>query len=83
MKFNLKTRLILVFTGIIVMTGIITTVVGTYLINQSVMNQVQGKVNNDLVSAREILNERLIEIRNTLYLTSRRNCIRGEYIPEV
>lgn len=82
MKFKLKTRLILVFTGIIVMTGIITTVVGTFLINQSVMNQVQGKVNNDLVSAREILKERLMEIRNTLYLTSRRNCIRGEYIPE-
>ena len=82
LKFNLKTRLILIFTGMIVMTGIITAVVGTLLINQGVMDQVQDKVNNDLVSAREILTDRLMEIQDTLYLSSRRNCIRGENIAE-
>ena len=64
------------------MTGIITTIVGTLLIHRGVMSQVQSKVRNDLVSAREILKDRLMNIQETLYLTSRRNCFQGEYIPE-
>jgi len=81
MELNLKTRLILVFTGIILMTGIITTVIGTILISQWIMDEIQAKVGNDLITARELFNDRLRQIENTLYLSAQRYCIRGELIP--
>ena len=77
MKFLLKTKFLIGMTALIVLTGIITTVIGTYLINRGVINQVQDRVHNDLNYAREILNNRIREIERTLYFSSIRDNMRG------
>ena len=76
MRLYLKTKLIIVMSIIIFMTGLITTIIGTYLINQRVLNQVQDKVRTDLNSAREILNNRIEDIERTIYLAAMRKSIK-------
>ena len=66
----------MIFTGIVIMLGLINAVIGTFLISQRVMNQVQDKVRIDLNTAREIVNSRIEYIQGTIYLSSFRNCIR-------
>lgn len=67
MKFYVKTKLIISFTLVVVMTGLIAVIVGTILISQGVMNQLRDKLRADLYSAREILNHRGQNIAKTLY----------------
>jgi hypothetical protein len=76
MKFLLKTKLLIGMTALIVLTGIITTVIGAYLINRGVISQVQERVRYDLNYAREIVNNRMREIERTLYFSSIRDNIR-------
>ena len=80
MKFNLKTKIIASFTIIIVITGLSTAVVGTLLISQGVLNQVQDKVKTDLNSAREILNNRINCIESVVYFATLRNVIKNSII---
>ena len=76
MKFNLKTKIIASFTIIIVITGLSTAIVGTLLISQGVLNQVQDKVRTDMNSAREILSNRIHCIESAVYFATLRNVIK-------
>jgi len=80
MKISLKTKLVMISTGTIVMTGLITAFIGTLLITQGVMNQVQDKVRNDLNTARELLNKRIENIQTEIHLSSLRTCIKDGLI---
>jgi two-component system NtrC family sensor kinase len=63
-------------TAVIVMTGVITAVIGIYLINRGIINQVQDRVRNDLNAAREVLNSRLKELESAIYLSSLRDNVK-------
>lgn len=76
MRFSLKTKLIIVFTSIIVMTGFITALIGTFLIQKGIMNLVEGRVRNDLGAAWELCNHRLALIKNTVYLAALRHTLK-------
>lgn len=76
MKISIKTKLLIGMTVLILMTGLITSVIGTYLISRGVINQVQDRVRNDLNAAREVLNSRLREIEGAIYLSSIRNNVK-------
>ena len=76
MKISIKTKLLIGMTVLILMTGLITSVIGTYLISRGVINQVQDRVRNDLNAAREVLNSRLREIEGAIYLSSIRSNVK-------
>ncbi len=76
MKMSLKKKLLFGMSVLIAMTGLITAVIGTYLINRGIINQVQDRVRNDLNAAKEVVNSRLNEIENAIYLSSVRNNVR-------
>ncbi len=82
MKLNLKIKLILSFTVLIIMTGTITSIVGTLMINRGILNEVQGKVYADLYSAREILDRKLKDIRTVIEFTSIRDAIKKSIIDD-
>ncbi len=73
MKFSLKKKLSMYFLVIIVFTGLLTSSVGTYLINKNVIKQVQDNVRNDLNAAREIWNNRMEHIKNSIHYATFRN----------
>ena len=77
MKINIKNKLILNFTILIILTGTISTIIGTVMINRGILNEVQGKVYTDLYSARGILNNRLNNIRNILESTALRELVKN------
>ena len=70
MRMSLKAKLILGYTVIIGLTGLFSTVIGTYLISRGVMNQARDSVRTDLSSAGEILNNRLEVIENSVTLAT-------------
>ncbi|MGD9162614.1 MAG: cache domain-containing protein, partial [Desulfobacteraceae bacterium] len=80
MKLNLKIKLILSFTVLIIMTGTITSIVGTLMINRGILKEVQGKVYADLYSAREILNRKLKDVHIIIEFTSIRDAIKKSII---
>ena len=80
MKLNLKIKLILSFTVLIIMTGAITSIVGTLMINRGILKEVQGKVYADLYSAREILDRKLKDIRTIIEFTSIRDAVKKSII---
>lgn len=82
MKHNLKKKLITRFTIVVVATGLIGSIAGTFLINQGVMNRVKDKVRNDLNTSRELLGNRIGTIRQTIHFGSIRNCIREAVLEE-
>jgi len=76
MNLHLKNKLIIGFSAIIIMTGTITIVAGTYLIGKNVINQVQDKVKNDLNAAEEICKHRISDIKNTIYFATLQSSIK-------
>jgi two-component system NtrC family sensor kinase len=70
MKISLKAKLIFGYTVIIGLTGLFSTVIGTYLISRGVMTQAQESVRTDLGSAREMLQNRLDLIENSVRLST-------------
>ena len=66
MKTTLKAQLIRRFIAVIFLTSLISSLVGTLLINYWTVGQAQDRVRNSLNSARETLNHRLENIRNTI-----------------
>jgi hypothetical protein len=49
MKIRLKSKLITSFTAVILITGIISAVIGTYLINKWTIGQAQDRIRNSLL----------------------------------
>ncbi|MDY6970117.1 MAG: diguanylate cyclase [Spirochaetota bacterium] len=79
-KLNLQSRLMISYSFIIIMTGIAAITIGVIIINKGVINQAQVKVQNDLNTAREVLNNRVKSIKQTVFFLSLRYCIKNALI---
>jgi two-component system, NtrC family, sensor kinase len=75
-RFSLRTKLILSFLGVIVLGGILSLVVGSRLIRDTLLSQAQAKVRHDLSSAWMVFHEKLGEIRDVVRLTASRESLR-------
>jgi len=72
MKLYLRSRLVLNFVAVIVITGIAATVVCARLIGDGIVREAQNKVTLDLNSARVIYQQHLKEIELSLAFTAMR-----------
>jgi two-component system, NtrC family, sensor kinase len=73
--FSLRKKIILSFLMVIVFGGIITLILGSRLIRNTLIAQAQVKVKHDLSSAWMVFNERVNDIREFVSLTSERKRI--------
>ncbi|MFO7980586.1 MAG: cache domain-containing protein [Candidatus Aminicenantes bacterium] len=73
--FSLRKKIILSFLVVIVFGGIITLILGSRLIRNTLIAQAQVKVKHDLSSAWMVFNERVNDIREFVSLTSERKRI--------
>ncbi len=66
----LRTKLILYFLVVVLITGVVAAAVGVLLIGGRIVSQAQNKVTMDLNSAREVYNERKREVNSAVWHTS-------------
>ncbi|MDZ7270771.1 MAG: cache domain-containing protein [candidate division KSB1 bacterium] len=76
MNISLRTKLILSFVVVVLLTGAIAAWVGFRLIGDVVVRQAQDKVRNDLNTARALYRNKLDRIRDVVELTSIRYYVR-------
>jgi len=72
MRLQLRGKLIVSFLAVIAVTGIIGTAVGVYLVGSGIVREAQNKVTLDLNSARQIYDQKLLDILLTLEFTALR-----------
>lgn len=72
MRLLLRGKLVVSFLAVIAVTGIIGTTVGVYLVGSGIVREAQNKVTLDLNSARQIYQQKLLDIRHTLEFTALR-----------
>jgi len=72
MKITFRKKVILSFIAVIGITGLFATVVGTKLIDKSIVPRIQDKVRVDLNSAREIVQGTMADIQDIIRFTSTR-----------
>lgn len=75
MATSIKRRLVVSFTLAILIPGIITSIVGVWIINNRIINQAQKEVISALNSAREIYFSHLYQVKDVLRLTANRRYI--------
>ena len=73
MKRGLKSDLIVRFIAVVAITTLISCVMGTLLINKWTIGQAESRIGNSLNTAREVLNNRLEHITNTVRFASSSN----------
>ena len=76
MRITLKTKLVVSFLVVVMISGVIATIVGVRLIGNGIVRQAQEKVRLDLNSAREIYNHKLKDIEDVVSFTSIRGSIK-------
>ncbi|MBW1997541.1 MAG: cache domain-containing protein [Deltaproteobacteria bacterium] len=76
MKTTLKAQLIRRFVAVVCITGVVSSLVGTLLLNKWTVGQAEEHVKNSLNAAREILNSRLEIISTVIYLSSVANTLK-------
>ncbi|MFW6140293.1 MAG: cache domain-containing protein [Acidobacteriota bacterium] len=74
-RFSLRKKIILSFLMVIVFGGIITLILGSRLIRNTLISQAQAKVRHDLSSAWMVFNGRVDDIKEFVSLTSERKRI--------
>ena len=77
MKILLRTRLLVSLVSVVLISGIISTIVGVRLIGNGIIKQAQDKVRTDLNSAREIYNELQKDALNITRFTASRILVRN------
>jgi two-component system NtrC family sensor kinase len=78
MKFpplSLRTKLIASFIAVILFGGLVTLFFGWRLVKDTLISQAQTKVQHDLAAAWMVLNEKLTDIKDTVWLTAEREGI--------
>jgi two-component system NtrC family sensor kinase len=75
-RFSLRTKLILSFLAVIVLGGVLSYVLGSRLIRDTLLSQAQAKVRHDLASAWMVFDEKLAEIKDVVRLTASRESLR-------
>ena len=84
--FSLRKKIILSFLLVILLGGIITLILGSRLIRNTLISQAQDKVKHDLSSAWMVFNERVSDIKEFVSLTSERKRLEDslknkDYVP--
>ena len=72
---SLRARLILVYVLILGVGGLITSFIGSLIVNKTIMNQARSKVHHDLKTARMVYNKQLLIIKNAIYIGASGNTI--------
>lgn len=75
-QLSLRTKLILSFLIVIIIGGLISLIVGSRLIKNTLIMQAQAKVNHDLASAWMVFNNKLNDIKEIVSLTAARESLR-------
>jgi two-component system NtrC family sensor kinase len=76
MTILLRTRLLVILVSVVLISGLVSTIVGVRLIGDGIIKQAQDKVRTDLNSAREIYNELLKDAKNITRFTAMRVLVR-------
>ena len=74
-RWTLKARLISHYLVVLGIGGLVTSVVGSYIVSSTIMMQVRRSVDNDYVTARAIYDEQLGTLRLTVQLAASGNTI--------
>jgi two-component system NtrC family sensor kinase len=74
--FSLRTKLVSSFIAVIFFGGIISLVIGSRLVKNTLISEAQARVKNDLNVARMVFNESLDKIEDIIHLTASREGIR-------
>ena len=72
---SLRVRLILVYVLILGVGGLITSFIGSLIVNKTLLNQAKSKVHHDLKTARMVYNKQLLTIKNAIYIGASGNTI--------
>jgi two-component system NtrC family sensor kinase len=72
MKISLKTKLVISFTAVIIICGLVITLVGSHVISNVTITQAEDRVRSDLITARTIYNEKGDYIKDVIRFTSER-----------
>jgi len=75
-RSSLRTKLILSYLFVIVLGGILSLVVGSRIIRDTLLTQAQAKIRYDLSSARMVFDGKLSDIRDVVRLTAARESLR-------
>ena len=76
MKLNLRTKLVISFVVVVLISGLVATFVGIHLIGRRIVEQAQDDVRMDLNSAREVYQNRLDDMRLVLAFTVVRDSVK-------
>ncbi len=76
MKILLRTKLLVSLLSVILISGLVSTVVGVRLIGNGIIKQAQDKIRTDLNSAREIYNEMMKDVLNVTRFNASRTLIK-------
>jgi len=77
MRVNLRTKLIVSFVIVVLISGLVATFVGIHLIGKRIIERAQKNVKMDLNSAREVYQKRLDDMKKALYFTVLRDSIKN------
>ncbi|MBN2012212.1 cache domain-containing protein [candidate division KSB1 bacterium] len=67
-SLSLRTKLIIVYVFILGAGGLITSFIGSLIVNDTIMNQAKSKVHHDLMTAYNVYDNQLSQIRNSIYI---------------
>ena len=68
---SLKSKLILSYLVILGIGGLVTSIVGSYIVSSTMMTQAQRTVEHDLAAARSVFDQELAALRQAVWLLSR------------
>lgn len=72
---SLKARLIAVYVFILGSGGLITSLIGSLIVNQTIMNMAKNKVRHDFETARMVYSSQLLLIKNSIFIAASGNTI--------
>ncbi|MBU0596178.1 hypothetical protein KJ567_05800, partial [Candidatus Bipolaricaulota bacterium] len=74
-RWSIRTKLVLWFAVVVVVTAAVSLVIGSRRIGDAIFAQAQGKVVHDLATARLVYRTTLDGIRSVIALTSERTLL--------
>lgn len=71
-RISLRSKLAMYFLIVVLVSGVISTIVGIRLINDHIIRRAQNQVKHDLASAWMVYNEELTDVKDIVRITSER-----------
>lgn len=76
MKLSLRSKLIIIFLLVVIITGLVATVIGVHLLGEGIIKQAQDKVREDLNSARHLYCDAIEDVEEVIHFTAVRFFVR-------